>query len=87
MIGENITAAAVRVGKMTISAPPPARHGDLIKAFSEVNRKIKIAPSDQGFITSAGRFVGRGEAYEIAVREGQTRNAGPSGTLYSEDLW
>jgi hypothetical protein len=86
MIGENITAAAVRVGKITISAPPPARHGDLIKAFSEVNRKVVIQPSEQGFLTSEGRFVGRVEAMQIAVREGQARK-GTSDELFSEDLW
>lgn len=39
----------------------------------------------EGFVTSAGRFVSRNLAAQIAYAAGQT--GAPLGTLYSEDLW
>ncbi len=74
---------------LTISAPPPARHGSLLHPFIE-RTGIRIACEDQGFLTSTGRFVGRKEAHDIAVASGQPLIDHPSrieGTLYSEDLW
>lgn len=42
----------------------------------------------QGFLTSAGRFVDRKEAYRIAVEAGQIgEGAGYGGELFSEDLY
>lgn len=83
-----IVAAAIKVGKLTITAAPPARHGDLIFGFAAYNRKAVIKPSDQGFLTSAGRFVSREEAHRLAWMAGQIkREAGAGGELFSEDLW
>jgi hypothetical protein len=44
---------------------------------------------DQGFVTSKGRYVGREEAWDIAVKAGQLNNRKSKtvGYLYSEDVW
>lgn len=73
---------------LTISAPSPARHGTLLHPLSAMG--IRVGPQDQGFLTNTGRFVGREDAYDIAVASGQPMIDHPSrivGTLYSEDLW
>lgn len=75
---------------LTVSAPPPARHYSLLHPLPEDIVKT-LGPDDQGFITSAGRFVGRREALEIVLTADQpqidhpSKNAG--GQLFSEDLW
>lgn len=85
---EEIVAAALRIGSMTISAPPPARHHTLLHAFHAYNRKTMIKTTDQGFLTSAGRFVGREEAVEIAVAAAQIlKPKFQPNQLFSEDLW
>ena len=52
-------------------------------------RDAESGAHEQGFLTSENRFVGREEALEIALREGQILN--PSAIrgkhLYSEDLY
>jgi hypothetical protein len=80
---ERIAAAAVRFNGLTASLPIPARHGDIMRRLD-----VPAAPSDQGFITSTGRFVSRHEATVIAVRCGQL-NKDPAypPEHYSEDLW
>lgn len=89
-MNERISSAALRIGKMIVSAPPPARHHTLLHAFYNYNRKTQIKPSDQGFLTSDGRYVERDEAWTIADAAGQikrvTCTAGP-GKLFSEDMW
>lgn len=73
---------------MTISAPPPARHHTLLHAFSAYNRKTMIKTTDQGFLTSEGRFVGRDEAAKIAILAEQiTKTKFQPNHLFSEDLW
>lgn len=68
------------------SLPPPFRHSDVMLA-------IDSAGIEQGFLTSTGRFVGRGEAYAIAKAASQLLpddrpgHTPTPGTLYSEDLW
>jgi len=85
---ETIVAAALKIGSMTISAPPPARHHTLLHAFHAYNRKTMIKTTDQGFLTSAGRFVGREEAAQMAVAAGQIIKPKFQPTqLFSEDLW
>ena len=85
---ERIVSAAVRIGPTAVTFPPPARHGDIMKAIHDINRKLLIKPSDQGFLTSTGRYVTRGEAQLIAVAAGQVSDE-PAlrGELFSEDLW
>lgn len=75
---------------LTVTAPPPARHGSLMHPIYELLGH-DLGPAHQGFVTSKGRYVDRREALEIVIAAGQpqidhpSRNAG--GQLYSEDLW
>jgi len=42
----------------------------------------------QGFLTNKNRFVDRGEAYQVAMQNGQISDIRPhQQILYSEDLW
>ena len=67
------------------------RHSHIIgQCLSLLNKKqSEMFDYEQGFLTSANRFVSRKEAFIIAKREGQildlalTKNE----TLYSEDLY
>ncbi len=82
-----ITAAAVLANGLTVSVPRPGRHCHILQKLpSRIARAVK--PSEQGFLTDAGTFVGRVEALAIARKSGQV---GGSGTdhkeLFSEDLW
>jgi hypothetical protein len=73
-----------RAVTVTISASPPARHHNL---FWLVDGE---APTESGFMTSAGRFVGREEALQIALASGQPLIDHPARhatLLFSEDLW
>lgn len=84
-----IVAAAIRFNGLTISLPAPARHPDIIKAVSDINKKIRVKPSDQGFLDSDGFFRGRVLAYGIAVGSGQIHfeDYKEGKELFSEDLW
>jgi hypothetical protein len=93
-VSETIVAAAhlyndahdpdPRALPVIVSAPPPARHHNLFIAYKRLG-----APDESGFLTSAGRFVGREEAWRIATSAGQPLipRAGQGGLLFSEDLW
>ena len=89
MTQERIVAAACKVEGLTVSLPPPARHGCIIKAIWNVNRKLSaVPPRGQGFLTDTGRFVGREEAFVIARDTGQiAAKHPPNDMLFSEDLW
>jgi hypothetical protein len=68
-----------------VSSPPPARHHNLFIAYSRLG-----PPDEQGFLTSAGRFVDREEGLKIALASGQPMIEHPGRTdywLFSEDLW
>jgi len=91
---ERIEQAAIRWEGKVYTAPRPARHGDVFKANCEVVNGIvrgKILGGEQGFVTDAGRFVNRKEAYQIATSQGQVTERRPGGydgnDLYTEDLW
>lgn len=100
---ETIVAAALRTrfwcpgtpkSEQIVSAPPPARHHTLLHPLNHLlknaGQRGHIAPDDQGFLTSTGRFVDRKEAMQIALSSGQPMINHPSRnnhTLYSEDLW
>ncbi len=76
---------------LTISAPPPARHPTLMHPFFGYHPK-PIGPSEQGFLTSTGRYVDRREAKQIVIASNQPRVADTPTwdslpELYSEDLW
>lgn len=75
---------------VTVSAPPPARHGTLLHPTYELNGHRPVGVDGQGFLTSTGRFVGREEALQIALASGQPMIDHPSRharLLFSEDLW
>lgn len=85
---EKIVSAAILVGDMAFSAPPPARHHTLLHALHEVSDKLFVGPSQQGFLTSAGRYVGREEALKIALAAKQIEAPKfQPHHLFSEDLW
>lgn len=83
--GVSIVAAALRVnGKFVVSVPAPGRHHDII------NAEILLVGSSftEGFLTSAGTFVDRETALELAIKSRQfTAPAGGKRELFSEDLW
>lgn len=87
---EFIVAAAIYHGGI-ISLPKPARHHTIMQAMlNEMFIEGMIAPQQQGFITSTGRYVNRTEAWHIARAAGQiTRktSSGDAPKLFSEDLW
>lgn len=85
-MSERIVAAAIRQYGLTVSLPPPARHHHILKPL-HMATDIIVAPDDQGFITDAGRFVGRTEAATIATGNGQAKKLIAPPNLYSEDLW
>lgn len=82
-----IVAVAVRWEGLTLTAPPPARHHDLMRALQ--GRKPMVSPENQGFLTSDGQFVDRvvGLAVARAANQITHRPAGELPDLYSEDLW
>lgn len=84
---ERIVAAAIYYGAI-VSLPPPARHHTIIAAM-DLSMGIEgtgAIPQLQGFLTNTGRYVGRVEAYYIAIRAGQIKDK-PTPELYSEDMW
>jgi hypothetical protein len=88
-MSERIVAAAICVDGETQCMPPPNRHHNIMHLyFRETGRCV--APDEQGFITSTGRFVGREEAAKIARAAGQigeAKKTHPQDELFSEDLW
>lgn len=84
---------AIRHAGIIHTAPRPKRHHDVIHKMSAAGLPAS-AMHDQGFVTSAGRFVDRKEAVKIAIAAGQLKREGsiviktsPAGLLFSEDLW
>ncbi len=85
---EKIVAAALRKNGLTISALPPARHHTLLHALFDVIPGEGPVICDQGFITSAGRYVDREEGLAIAIAAKQTdKGKFNAHQLFSEDLW
>lgn len=85
---ERIVAAAMQYEGVTISLPQPARHGQVMHSAESFMTPEQIARGCQGFLTSAGRFVNRVQARQIAYVAGQEpKSTGSDRDLYSEDLW
>lgn len=90
-----IVAAAIKCldaewGDFIISAPPPARHGNLLFGYYNLKGEAHKNAKLQGFLTSTGEFVDREEAMRIVLAAGQPLIDHPSrvdGILFSEDLW
>lgn len=84
-----IIAAAIQIGGMTVSLPPPARHHTIMSALHDWKEGAgQVGPDAQGFLTSVGTFVGREDACRIAQSAGQiVEKTFPTHLLFSEDLW
>ena len=93
---ERITHVAIALVDGTIySLPEPARHTSVLLALQRDGRSAYH--SMQGFMTSAGRFLDRAEAWRVACdagqvplslqREKQARYKNMIIPLYSEDIW
>lgn len=87
---EIIVAVAINRAGEIWTLPKPARHHHVIKAMNDVHPakgRLLVAEGVQGFLTSAGRFVDRPEAAQIARQAGQIATLIAPPNLYSEDLW
>lgn len=92
---ESIAMVAIRHPNGYVYASPPlARHPDLFGIMEKYGdgkdpKDNTFTPySNQGFITSRGRYVGRYEAMSVAKRANQLiRISGTDDALYSEDLF
>lgn len=87
VVTERIVAAAIMQAGRLYALPAPARHADIISTiYAETGRPVT---GDQGFVTDAGRFVGRKQAWRIANAAGQeiAPIACAQGILFSEHLW
>ena len=83
---ETILLAAIMTSEHNVATVlRPGRHCDIIHHLARSGFKTPIS-GKQGFLTSAGRFVGRCEAKDIAIKSGQVTETEFS-QLYSEDLW
>lgn len=100
--GERIVAVAFRLPDgLVLTLPAPARHHDIIggvqnlamprAAKAELVLGEEAKPHrqvDQGFLTSAGRYVTREEAMTIARAQKQLIGDPPvPHMLFSEDVW
>lgn len=78
--GEQIAAAAVKVGDRVFTGPS---HAVAIKkaeaTFDAPFETLPLAPIPDGFVTTGGRFVSRHEAADIAAATRQARPVGPTG--------
>jgi hypothetical protein len=89
-LGEKIAAAALKLNDSIFTGTDHAEA--LAKAENELGipfGQMQQAPIMDGFTTTAGRFVSRHEAAEIAQREGQGETQGIFGAtrgLASEDM-
>ena len=87
---ERIVAVAISRFGMTFTLPPPNRHHDVLREMFQRFRIEQDSATEQGFITSEGRFVRRKLAARIAraARQiGRKKRTDPQDTLFSEDLW
>lgn len=82
---ETIEKAACSFQGRVYAVDRPGRHAAALKFMYE--SETWPVDEDQGFVTSAGRFVDRVEAAEIALRAGQITEIHPTGQLYSECVW
>lgn len=85
---ETIIRAAIRCDGRVYHMLPPARHHNVLHRY-QLGQKVH----DQGFLTSAGRYVDREEALKIATAAGQLNGLRDQPgsyrgkELFSEDLW
>lgn len=94
---ETIVAAAIKIRDVVCLVPQPGRHHDVFYAMARAGFDERIGPEQQGFITNAGRFVGREEARKIATEADQLIKSDKDDAgipivrkhsqLFSEDVW
>lgn len=87
---ERVIAAAIQIEGVTISLPQPARHGEVLSSADAMGvPESRIHTACQGFLTSAGRFVNRVQAKQIAHVAGQPiiRDDPHPRDAFSEDFW
>lgn len=84
-IGPFVVAAAIRVGDIVWTLPPPARHCHLVNAWAEAHQQRLPKEAEQGFLISRNQFVSRSIAAELAYLAGQVEHR--KRALFSEDLW
>lgn len=87
-----ITHVAIQYAGKTYSLPSPNRHHHVIRMIASENGVGIKGPDVQGFLNSAGNFMSRRGALQLAKDNGQLkRKNGPENyqgdELYSEDLW
>jgi len=84
----SIKAAAIKWEGRVYSIPAPGRHDNAIALMVKENPdKSRFLGSEQGFVTSEGKFLDRIEAAAIAIKCGQIEKLNWPPDLYSEDLW
>lgn len=81
-MNEKIVAAACKRGDKVWTGE---RHNKIIEQMFAEDQEMPVRQSEQGFLTSEGRFVDRYDAAAIAFGAGQTATL--KGCLSSEDLW
>jgi hypothetical protein len=83
-----VKAALLHKGVVFTLVLPGARHNHLFQALSELgilSNDDLAADTEQGFVTSDGRYVGRQDAVQLALAAGQIPEARRE--LFTEDLW
>jgi hypothetical protein len=88
-VKEEIECAAAKHPILGVfQLPRPYRHHNIVHMMS----KLAVPPhdSEQGFVTTHGRFVSREIGWKVAKEAGQLLKRAPTGNegvLYSEDMW
>ncbi len=92
-----IVAAAVTVNGDIYALPTPAPHHTILHWLSQQGLIPPVRDLEQGFIDDHKGFVGRIQARNIVLHQGQPLAPKPDGTprhapdhpscLFSEDLW
>ena len=81
-----IVSVAIKANGLIMSMPKPARHHHVIAAMPARMARA-VLPSDQGFLTNKGEFVGREDGLKMATDAGQLLKPTSHDELFSEDLW
>jgi len=81
-VNEKIVSAACKRGEKVWTGE---RHNKIIEQMFNEGLGMPVRQSEQGFLTSEGRFVDRYDAAVLAFEAGQTEIL--KSCLSSEDLW
>ena len=79
-----VVCAANRVGDVIAIG---MRHGCPLMRINMRALGIRLGSAEQGFVDQLGTFLTRKEAMEMALDNGQLRNADGCARLFSEDLY